>query len=105
VKRLELELADQEKGLDSAHVIVRTIFDTGKKITWQATISQALWRPFELFAEEPIIQLFGIYLAFTYGITYLVLTTLPSSYLSDFFWPDGELRSVGIGLFLISDSH
>jgi len=30
-----------------------------------------------MFVQEPIIQLFGMYLALTYGTTYLVLTTIP----------------------------
>ena len=31
---------------------------------------KALFRPFSLFIREPIIQLFGVYMAFVYGLLY-----------------------------------
>ena len=31
---------------------------------------KSLVRPFELFAQEPIIQLLGVYMAYLYGILY-----------------------------------
>lgn len=37
---------------------------------WGEIMQKALVRPFVLFAQEPIIQLFGIYLAFVYGTIY-----------------------------------
>ena len=61
-------------------------------------LAKAMLRPFVLFAQEPIIQLFGVYLAFVYGNMYresmepgcfvaithefrtVVLTTLPGIY-------------------------
>jgi hypothetical protein len=38
--------------------------------SWQAIMIKALVRPFALFAQEPIIQLFGAYMAYLYGIMY-----------------------------------
>ena len=31
---------------------------------------KSLVRPFELFAQEPIIQLLGVYMAYLYGVLY-----------------------------------
>jgi hypothetical protein len=38
--------------------------------SWQAIMIKALVRPFALFAQEPIIQLLGAYMAYLYGILY-----------------------------------
>ncbi|KAJ3553505.1 hypothetical protein NM688_g3576 [Phlebia brevispora] len=67
---------DAEKGQPR---IVRTKFQTEER-KLKHLIARALVRPFVLFAQEPILQLFGIYLAFVYGTVYLVLTTLPLIY-------------------------
>ena len=37
---------------------------------WQAIMIKSLVRPFELFAQEPIIQLLGVYMAYLYGVLY-----------------------------------
>ncbi|THH06070.1 hypothetical protein EW145_g4340 [Phellinidium pouzarii] len=46
--------------------------------SWKQIMSKAIVRPFALFAHEPIIQLLGVYMAFVYGLIYLILTTIPS---------------------------
>lgn len=46
--------------------------------SWKVILRNALTRPFILFAHEPIIQLFGVFMAFVYGVLYLFLTTIPS---------------------------
>ena len=33
-------------------------------------VQKALFRPFVLFAHEPILQLFGAYMALVYGLLY-----------------------------------
>lgn len=38
--------------------------------SWQTIFAKSLIRPFALFAQEPIIQLFGVYMAYLYGIMY-----------------------------------
>ncbi|KAJ7278789.1 major facilitator superfamily domain-containing protein [Mycena rebaudengoi] len=55
---------------------VRSRFDNDDR-TWQRIIKTALTRPFMIFYHEPIIQLFGIYMAFLYGVFYLFLTSMP----------------------------
>ncbi|KAA1478671.1 MFS polyamine transporter [Dentipellis sp. KUC8613] len=44
---------------------------------WQAIVRKALFRPFILWVQEPIVQLLGVYMAFVYGLMYLFITTLP----------------------------
>ena len=37
---------------------------------WKSIFAKALTRPFQLFVQEPIIQILGIYMAFIYGLFY-----------------------------------
>jgi multidrug resistance protein len=59
------------------------------------TITQALKtslsRPFRLLGTQIIIQLLAIYLAFLYGMIYLVLSTFPT------LWSEVYHESIGIG--------
>ncbi|KAG9223391.1 hypothetical protein CCMSSC00406_0007578 [Pleurotus cornucopiae] len=55
---------------------VRTVYD-GADRSWQAIMTRSLTRPFMLFFNEPILQVFGVYMAFVYGVFYLFLTTMP----------------------------
>jgi hypothetical protein len=43
--------------------------------SWQRIVSNALTRPFFIFATEPIVQLLGLYMALTYGLLYCEATT------------------------------
>ena len=59
-------------------------------------------RPFALFVREPIIQLLGIYMAFVYGLIYLILTTIPTIYQDIYGEPVGiaglHYLALGVGL-------
>ncbi|KII86228.1 hypothetical protein PLICRDRAFT_114364 [Plicaturopsis crispa FD-325 SS-3] len=68
--------SDPEKGPGRART-VRTVFESSDR-HWKRIFLNALTRPFAMFFYEPIIQLFGLYMAFSYGLLYLFLTTLPS---------------------------
>ncbi|TFY72790.1 hypothetical protein EVG20_g202 [Dentipellis fragilis] len=59
--------------------VVRTPFRT-EHGDLRKMVTTALVRPFQFLRHEPIIQLFGIYMAFLYATTYLILTTLPDIY-------------------------
>lgn len=37
---------------------------------WKRIFGKTLFRPFALFAREPIVQLLGMYMAFVYGLLY-----------------------------------
>ncbi|OSX67243.1 hypothetical protein POSPLADRAFT_1127181 [Postia placenta MAD-698-R-SB12] len=73
---------------------------------WGEIMQKALVRPFVLFAQEPIIQLFGLYLAFVYGTIYLVFTTLPDIFAYVYHEKVGiaslHYISLGIGLYSAS---
>ncbi|KKK14522.1 MFS multidrug transporter, partial [Aspergillus ochraceoroseus] len=53
----------------------------------------ALVRPFRLLGTQPIVQALALYLAYTYGLMYLVLSTFPTLWTS----PDYYNESTGIG--------
>ncbi|KAH8925806.1 MFS polyamine transporter [Atractiella rhizophila] len=58
--------------------MVRTVFQTKNsvRVNWTELMSKSLIRPFELFFKEPIIVTWSVYMAFIYGVIYLVLTTI-----------------------------
>ncbi|KAI5120744.1 hypothetical protein M0805_007818 [Coniferiporia weirii] len=43
---------------------------------WKQILVKAIVRPFRFFMQEPIIQLLGVYMAFVYGLNYLIVTTI-----------------------------
>ncbi|KAI0782991.1 MFS polyamine transporter [Abortiporus biennis] len=83
---------------------IRTIYQSAEPVTWKHIMSKSLIRPFVLFAQEPIIQLFGIYMAFVYGSNYLVLCTLPFIYTATYHETPGivglHYLSLTIGMTL-----
>ncbi|KAI0050075.1 MFS general substrate transporter [Auriscalpium vulgare] len=93
---------DEEK---ANRVKVRTVFETADR-TPRALFRKAIVRAFVLFGTEPIVQLFGIYMAFVYGILYLFLTTIPSIFRDNYHESTGILGlhyiPLGLGLFTAS---
>ena len=59
--------------------------------TYLKILKTALVRPFILLGTQPIIQVLALYIGFLYGVTYLVLTTLPV------LWTGRYHESIGIG--------
>ncbi|KAL4960050.1 uncharacterized protein BDV14DRAFT_193269 [Aspergillus stella-maris] len=57
------------------------------------TLSSALVRPFRLLLTQPIVQAIAGYLAYCYGIMYLVLSTFPSLWTGEDYYNE----SIGIG--------
>ncbi|KAL2830310.1 major facilitator superfamily domain-containing protein [Aspergillus cavernicola] len=53
----------------------------------------ALIRPFRLLTTQPIVQAIALYLAYTYGIMYLVLSTFPTLWTGEAYYNE----SIGIG--------
>ncbi|EPT01521.1 hypothetical protein FOMPIDRAFT_1029755 [Fomitopsis schrenkii] len=64
---------------------------------------KALVRPFGMFATEPIVQLFGVYMMFIYGTIYLVLTTIPAIFNDVYYERVGiaGLHYIGLGVGLV----
>jgi len=56
-----------------------------------ATLKISLTRPFRLIATQPIVQVLALYMAYLYGLMYLVLSTFPG------LWENEYHESVGIG--------
>ncbi|KAI0778356.1 MFS polyamine transporter [Trametes elegans] len=86
---------------------VRTIFQKpGQQRNYKEFIARALLRPFILFATEPIIQLVAVYLAFIYGVIYLVIATIPAIYTNVYHEEPGIMGlhyiAMGLGLFVAS---
>ena len=57
-----------------------------KKKRWKILFTNALTRPFQLFAQESIIQILGIYMAFLYGLFYGLSFSYPPLSLSLLLW-------------------
>jgi len=55
------------------------------------TLRTALVRPFRLLGTQPIIQFIALYMAYLYGLMYLILSTFPG------LWTGVYNESIGIG--------
>lgn len=76
----------KETGNESLH----TIHDRPDRTLWK-TIRISLTRPFILLGTQIIIQVLALYMAFIYGIMYLVLSTFPA------LWQNQYHESISIG--------
>lgn len=61
--------------------------------TFGKHMQTALIRPFIMMGTQPIIQVLALYIAYVYGLTYLVLSTFPQLWTS----PEYYNESIGIG--------
>jgi len=81
---------------------VRSVFESKGSRDWKVIFRIALTRPFALFYHEPIVQLFGLYMALIYGIFYLFLTTIPGIFTRVYHMEIGiaglNYIALGIGL-------
>lgn len=82
---------------------LHTEFDTPDR-TLATTIKIALQRPFRLLATQPIVQVLAIYMAYLYGLMYLMLSTFPLLWNGRYGMSTGigslNFLSMGIGFFL-----
>ncbi|OCK89376.1 MFS general substrate transporter [Cenococcum geophilum 1.58] len=76
----------KETGNNALH----TEYETPDKTLFNI-LKTALTRPFRLLGTQPIIQVLAIYMAYLYGMMYLVLSTFPG------LWNDRYHESIGIG--------
>ncbi|KAL1951522.1 hypothetical protein VTO73DRAFT_671 [Trametes versicolor] len=87
---------------------VRTTFEKPGQPTSFNTdfVVRSLFRPFMLFAKEPIIQLISLYLAFIYGVIYMVITIIPPIYTNIYHESPGHVGlhyiALGLGLYISS---
>ncbi|OGE55893.1 hypothetical protein PENARI_c003G08600 [Penicillium arizonense] len=64
-----------------------------QKKTLPQVLRGSLVRPFKLLLTQPIVQVLALFMAYIYGIMYLVLSTFPSLWTS----PEYYNESIGIG--------
>jgi MFS family permease len=88
----------QETGNEKLH----TSYDSEKKIS--KLLAVALVRPFRLLGTQIIIQFIALYMAYLYGLMYLLLSTFPTLWESVYHESSGigglNYISLGLGFFL-----
>ncbi|KAF2460448.1 MFS multidrug transporter [Lineolata rhizophorae] len=75
---------------ETGNVNLHTEFESPDR-TLIKLLATSFQRPFRMLATQPIIQLLALYMAYIYGLMYLVLTTYPV------LWADTYHESMGIG--------
>jgi hypothetical protein len=80
------DLLRKETGNTALHTEFETPDRTASKV-----LTTAFIRPFRLIGTQPIVQILAAYMAFIYGLIYLVLSTFPR------VWTEVYHESTGIG--------
>ncbi|KAL2042953.1 hypothetical protein N7G274_004011 [Stereocaulon virgatum] len=75
---------------ETGNTALHTEFEHPER-SFAKTMKRSLVRPFILLGTQPIVQALAIYMAYLYGIMYLVLSTFPG------LWVNQYGESVGIG--------
>lgn len=75
--------------LETGNEKLHTPYDTEKKIS--KVLGVALIRPFKLLGTQIIIQFIAVYMAYLYGLMYLLLSTFPK------LWEQTYHENTGIG--------
>lgn len=70
---------------------LHTKFDTTDKVPFVTKMQQNLVRPFRMLGTQPIIQFISVYMAYLYGLMYIVLSTFTT------LWTEKYHESLGIG--------
>ncbi|KAJ5771769.1 MFS multidrug transporter [Penicillium odoratum] len=73
-----------------------------QKIPFAQKLRTSLVRPFRLLLTQPIVQVLAIYMAYIYGLMYLMLSTFPSLWTSKEYYHEssgiGGLNYISIGI-------
>lgn len=75
---------------ETGNMELHTEFDSADR-TLMTTIKIAMKRPFKLLGTQPIVQVLACYMAYLYGLMYLMLSTFPM------LWEKTYGMSIGIG--------
>ncbi|CAG8961645.1 hypothetical protein HYFRA_00006182 [Hymenoscyphus fraxineus] len=88
---------------ESGNSDLHTEFDRPDR-TFSKTLRIAAIRPFKLLGTQIIVQVLALYMAYLYGLTYLVLSTFPVLWTEHYHEPIGtgslNYISLGLGFFL-----
>lgn len=68
------------------------------KVAPQRLLERALVRPLRMLFLSPIVMLIGLYLAFVFGMTYLLFATFPSVFTGVYHWSVGVSGLAYLGL-------
>lgn len=88
---------------ETGNTALKTDFEHPER-SFVNTMRRSLVRPFILLGTQPIVQVLAIYMAYLYGLMYLVLSTFPVLWESRYHESIGigglNYASLGIGFFL-----
>ncbi|KAJ5261256.1 MFS multidrug transporter [Penicillium angulare] len=72
------------------------------KVTLSEKLSSSIVRPFRLLTTQPIVQVLAVYMAYIYGLMYLMLSTFPTLWTSEEYYNEssgiGGLNYISIGV-------
>lgn len=88
---------------ETGNLQLYTEYDHPNRTIWR-TLQIALTRPFILLGTQPIMQVLAIYVAYLFGLMYLVLSTFPKLWETQYHESVGiaglNYISLGLGFFL-----
>ncbi|KAI9835397.1 MAG: hypothetical protein M1819_002315 [Sarea resinae] len=88
---------------ETGNMKLHTEYDNPDK-TFGKLMRTSLIRPFRLLSTQPIVQVLAIYMAYLYGLMYLVLSTFPTLWSEEYHETIGvgglNYVSLGLGFFL-----
>ncbi|EED11423.1 florfenicol exporter, putative [Talaromyces stipitatus ATCC 10500] len=85
---------------------LRTPYDNERSRDLRTVLRQSLFRCLQLLVTQPILQVLAIYLAYVYGLIYLVFSTFPSVWETQYHQSStiGSLNYISLGLGYLSGS-
>ncbi|KAF9528077.1 MFS polyamine transporter [Crepidotus variabilis] len=99
VNRLKKAM-DPEKA--NNYTAIKSVYESKIDRSWGFLFTRSMFRPFIMFFQEPIMQLFGVYMAFLYGLLYVYLTTIPRIFAEVYHETPGiaglHYMALGLGL-------
>jgi hypothetical protein len=88
---------------ETGNTALHTEFDSPDR-TLATTLKIAMQRPFILLGTQPILQVLACYMAYLYGLMYLMLSTFPRLWTGQYHMSAGigslNFISMGVGFFL-----
>ena len=98
-------LADKRNKLrkETGNMNLHTEYDSPDKTLWN-TLKVALQRPFRMLGTQPIVIVLALYMAYLYGLMYLMLSTFPRLWTDRYHQPTGtgslNFIAMGLGFFV-----
>ena len=80
------------------------VLHNGQPLTFKTILLHGLIRPVKMFIFLPIVAILSTYLAFIYGLLYLLFTTITNVFEKTYGWPADlcGLAYIGIGFGLLT---